>query len=116
MPAAFFVRRTAHMPLVKNQIIPLTIDALSSDGNGVGRFEGQAVFVPFAAVCVYTAYRPFMGSKNRESGMEFMEKDSLRMEFIQSIVRNGERKSQESNGTAYETVQAPVLKGQEAVE
>ena len=22
----------------------------SSDGNGVGRFEGQAVFVPFAAV------------------------------------------------------------------
>ena len=50
MPAAFFVRRTAHMPLVKNQIIPLTIDALSSDGNGVGRFEGQAVFVPFAAV------------------------------------------------------------------
>ena len=76
------------------------------------------LFVPFAAVCVYTAYRPFMGSKNRESGMEFMEKDSLRMEFIQSIVRNGERKSQESksNGTAYETVQAPVLKGQEAVE
>ena len=40
------------------------------------------LFVPFAAVCVYTAYRPFMGSKNRESGMEFMEKDSLRMEFI----------------------------------
>lgn len=38
------------MPLVKNQIIPLTIDALSSDGNGVGRFEGQAVFVPFTAV------------------------------------------------------------------
>ena len=38
-------------------------------------------------------YRPFMGSKNRESGMEFMEKDSLRMEFIQSIVRNGERKN-----------------------
>ena len=76
------------------------------------------LFVPFAAVCVYTAYRPFMGSKNRESGMEFMEKDSLRMEFIQSIVRNGERKSQESksNGTADETVQAPVLKGQEAVE
>lgn len=76
------------------------------------------LFVPFAAVCVYTAYRPFMGSKNRESGMEFMEKDSLRMEFIQSIVRNGERKSQESksNGTADETVQAPVLKGQEAAE
>lgn len=25
------------------------------------------LFVPFAAVCVYTAYLPFMGSKNRES-------------------------------------------------
>ena len=74
------------------------------------------LFVPFAAACVYTMYRPFMGSKNRESGMEFMEKDSLRMEFIQSIVRNGERKSQESNGTADETVQASVLKGQEAAE
>lgn len=74
------------------------------------------LFVPFAAACVYTAFRPFMGSKNRKSGMEFMEKDSLRMEFIQSIVRNGERKSQESNGTADETVQAPVLKGQEAAE
>ena len=45
------------------------------------------LFVPFAAACVYTAFRPFMGSKNRKSGMEFMEKDSLRMEFIQSIVR-----------------------------
>lgn len=43
------------------------------------------LFVPFAAACVYTAFRPFMGSKNRKSGMEFMEKDSLRMEFIQSI-------------------------------
>ena len=70
------------------------------------------LFVPFAAACVYTACRPFIGSKNRESGMEFMEKDSL------PIVRNGERKSQESksNGTADETVQAPVLKGQEAAE
>ena len=76
------------------------------------------LFVPFAAAGVYTACRPFIGSKNRESGMEFMEKDSLPMEFIQSIVRNGERKSQESksNGTADETVQAPVLKGQEAAE
>ena len=52
------------------------------------------LFVPFAAACVYTACRPFIGSN----------------------VRNGERKSQESNGTADETVQAPVLKGQEAAE
>ncbi len=37
------------MALKKNQIIPLTIDSLSNDGNGVGRFEGMAVFVPFTA-------------------------------------------------------------------
>ena len=37
------------MNLKKNQIISLHIDSLSSDGNGVGRFEGQAVFVPFSA-------------------------------------------------------------------
>ena len=74
------------------------------------------LFVPVSAACVYSACRPCIGSNNRESGMEFMEKDSLRMEFIQSIVRNGERKSQESNGTADETVQAPVLIGEEAAE
>lgn len=38
------------MPLLKNNIVPLTIDALSNDGCGVGRFEGMAVFVPFTAV------------------------------------------------------------------
>lgn len=38
------------MALQKNDRVPLTITALSSDGNGVGRFDGQAVFVPFTAV------------------------------------------------------------------
>ncbi len=38
------------MALCKNAYIPLRIDALSSDGNGVGRYEGQAVFVPYSAV------------------------------------------------------------------
>lgn len=37
------------MPLQKNQIIPLSIESLSSDGNGVGHFDGQAVFVPATA-------------------------------------------------------------------
>lgn len=37
------------MPLKKNQILELDILSLSSDGNGVGRFEGQAIFVPCAA-------------------------------------------------------------------
>lgn len=38
------------MPLEKNQIIPLVIESISNDGNGVGRFQGQAVFVPGSAV------------------------------------------------------------------
>lgn len=38
------------MPVKKNQIVPLTIESISSDGAGVGRFEGQAVFVPGTAV------------------------------------------------------------------
>ncbi len=37
------------MPLTKNQRIPLTISGLSSDGNGVGHYQGQAVFVPATA-------------------------------------------------------------------
>ena len=37
------------MALAKNQIIPLTIESLSSDGSGVGHYEGQAVFVPASA-------------------------------------------------------------------
>ncbi len=37
------------MPLHKNQIIPLHVDSISSDGSGVGRHEGKVVFVPLAA-------------------------------------------------------------------
>ncbi len=35
--------------LKKNQIIPLNIDALGSQGEGIGRYEGLAVFVPATA-------------------------------------------------------------------
>lgn len=38
------------MPLSKNQEIKLHIDSISSEGSGVGRFDGQAVFVSNAAV------------------------------------------------------------------
>lgn len=38
------------MSVKKNQIIPLKIESISSDGAGVGRFEGQAIFVPGTAV------------------------------------------------------------------
>ncbi len=37
------------MAVKKNQIISLEIDSLSSDGSGVGRYEGQAIFVPGTA-------------------------------------------------------------------
>ena len=36
--------------LKKNEIIRLTVTGISNDGNGVGRYEGQAIFVPFTAV------------------------------------------------------------------
>ncbi|MEG1810114.1 MAG: 23S rRNA (uracil(1939)-C(5))-methyltransferase RlmD [Clostridia bacterium] len=36
------------LPVSKNQDITLTIDALNSEGNGVGRVNGLAVFVPGA--------------------------------------------------------------------
>ena len=38
------------MALEKNQIIPLEITSLSNDGNGVGHYEGMAVFVAGAVV------------------------------------------------------------------
>ncbi len=34
----------------KNDVVRLTITALTNEGNGVGRFDGMAVFVPFTAV------------------------------------------------------------------
>lgn len=34
----------------KNDIIKLKIDGLTNEGNGVGRHEGMAVFVPFTAI------------------------------------------------------------------
>ncbi len=37
------------MPIKKNDIIPLKINSLSSDGNGVGTYNGMVVFVAFSA-------------------------------------------------------------------
>lgn len=37
-------------PFQKNDIINLTITALSNEGSGIGRFEGMAVFVPHTAI------------------------------------------------------------------
>lgn len=37
------------MQLKKNQLVDLIIEAVSSDGNGVGRIDGMVVFVPFTA-------------------------------------------------------------------
>lgn len=35
--------------LQKNQIIPLTIESITNEGNGTGHYEGLAVFVPMTA-------------------------------------------------------------------
>lgn len=45
----FLERRETLMPLSKNQEIKLHIDSVSSEGSGVGRYDGQAVFVSGAA-------------------------------------------------------------------
>lgn len=37
------------MSFTKNQILPLQVESLSSDGNGVAHHDGQAVFIPGAA-------------------------------------------------------------------
>ena len=37
------------MPMIKNQIFEVTVENLSSDGNGVAHVEGQAIFVPGTA-------------------------------------------------------------------
>ncbi len=37
------------MAVEKNQLIELEIDSLSSEGSGVGRWQGQAIFVPLTA-------------------------------------------------------------------
>ena len=34
----------------KNEIIPLKITGLTSEGSGIARYDGKAVFVPFSAV------------------------------------------------------------------
>ena len=36
--------------IVKNSIVELEITDISSDGNGVGRYEGMAIFVPQTAI------------------------------------------------------------------
>ncbi len=37
-------------PISKNDTVEITIDAMSSDGSGIGRYEGMAIFVPLSAV------------------------------------------------------------------
>jgi len=42
--------RRYHMQIKKNDVINIDITSISSDGNGIGRYNGIAVFVPFTAV------------------------------------------------------------------
>lgn len=57
------------MPLKKNDIITIDVDSISSDGSGVGHYNGQAVFVPNAAigdvlqVCIVKAAKTYAYAK-----------------------------------------------------
>lgn len=66
------------------------------------------------AANVYTLYQSFTDWNARKSAVGSIKQSSLRMEFIQSIVRNGERKNRENYGTADKTVQGPILRTEEA--
>ncbi len=57
------------MPLKKNQVIPLQITSLSNDGNGVGHFDGMAIFVPYTAVGDKAAIRIVKVCKNYAFGI-----------------------------------------------
>ena len=46
-------RMKAAGPVNRNDDIELNIDSLGSEGQGVGRYEGLAVFVPFAGLFTY---------------------------------------------------------------
>lgn len=39
-----------NLPVRKNEIIQIEISGMTSEGNGVGKYEGIAVFVPFTAI------------------------------------------------------------------
>lgn len=54
--------------LSKNQLVELTIDGWSSDGSGIGRAEGMAVFVPGSAVGDRLLCRIIKVSKNYAAG------------------------------------------------
>ena len=38
------------LPFKKNDTAKIKIDAMSSEGMGIGRFEGVAIFVPLTAI------------------------------------------------------------------
>lgn len=69
-------------PVKKNQIIPLHIIAMSSDGTGLGRYENFAVFVPFTAVGDRITAQIVKVSKNYAYGIlrEITEKSPDRIE------------------------------------
>lgn len=68
--------------LQKNQEITLTIDAVSSDGNGIGRHEGMAVFVPYSAIGDRLRARIVKVAKQYAYGMrlDILEPSSCRIE------------------------------------
>ncbi|MBO5908779.1 MAG: TRAM domain-containing protein, partial [Clostridia bacterium] len=52
----------------KNDIIDLEITAVSSEGSGIGRYDGKAVFVPLTAVGDKISARILKDKKNLAFG------------------------------------------------
>ena len=55
--------------LKKNQIIEMVITDITSEGNGVGRIDGMAVFVPLTAVGDTVAVKIVKVNKNYAYGI-----------------------------------------------
>ncbi|MFU2377549.1 MAG: hypothetical protein ACM687_15760 [Bacteroidales bacterium] len=75
------------------------------------------MFIPFAVCCVLTAVLPFVKEEGPSGNAgEMFTGDSVRLEFVQSIVKDAERKNQKDAGTAAKAVQASGLKREETAE
>ena len=78
------------MAVVKNQIVELEIESLTSEGNGVGRYQGQAIFVPLTAPEDQLKVRIVKSRKNYAYGIieEIIKSSPYREEQHCSVYRS----------------------------
>ena len=78
------------MSVVKNQLIELSIDSITSEGNGVGKYEGQAIFVPLTAPNDKVKVRIGKTAKNYAYGIlqEVLHPSENRIEVDCSVYRS----------------------------